>query len=91
MSIAHAMSSFRPPDEFDEYRLIKLLGSGGMGDVYLAHDTLLARPVAVKFIGALEPDAAARMQFLVEARAAARIQHPNVVTIYRVGELLEHP
>ncbi|WP_235880426.1 bifunctional serine/threonine-protein kinase/formylglycine-generating enzyme family protein [Polyangium aurulentum] len=83
--------SWRPPESFDEYRLIRLLGRGGMGEVYLAHDTLLDRPVAVKFIGGLCPDAEAREQFLTEARAAARLQHPNVVTIHRVGELDGRP
>jgi serine/threonine protein kinase/formylglycine-generating enzyme required for sulfatase activity len=62
-----------------------------MGEVWLGHDTLLDRPVAVKFIGDFRPDVEARTQFLVEARAAARLSHPNVVTVYRVGELDGHP
>jgi serine/threonine protein kinase len=62
-----------------------------MGRVYLARDTVLDRPVAVKFIGNVAPDADDRERFLVEARAVARLQHPNVVTIYRVGELEGHP
>ena len=78
-----------PPTEFDEYRLVRLIGRGAMGQVYLAHDRVLDRPVAVKFITALAADA--RERFLVEARAAARIQHPNVIAIYRVGELDGHP
>ncbi|MDY7225993.1 bifunctional serine/threonine-protein kinase/formylglycine-generating enzyme family protein [Hyalangium rubrum] len=81
--------TWTPPQEFDEYRLIRLIGRGRTGRVYLAHDTLLERPVAVKFIPALGPNALAR--FLVEARAAARIQHPNVVTLYRVGQLEDQP
>jgi serine/threonine protein kinase/formylglycine-generating enzyme required for sulfatase activity len=80
-----------PPDEFDEYRLVRPLGRGTMGQVYLAYDTVLARHVAIKFIAALDPDPAARHRFLVEARAAARLQHPNVVTIHHVGELDEQP
>ncbi len=84
-------TSFRPPSSFDEYRLIELLGRGGMGEVYLARDKILDRPVAVKFISGLEPSQIARERFLVEARAAARLQHPNVVTIYRVGELGDRP
>ncbi|MBI2896417.1 MAG: SUMF1/EgtB/PvdO family nonheme iron enzyme [Deltaproteobacteria bacterium] len=75
-----------PPVQFDEYRIISPLGRGGMGEVYLAADTILDRPVAVKFLSALEPDAAARERFLTEARAAARLQHPNVVIVHRVGE-----
>ncbi len=59
-----------------------------MGMVYLAHDTLLDRPVAVKFIaGAVARSDAARQRFLIEARAAARLHHPNVVSVFRVGEL----
>ena len=73
--------------EFEEYRLVRPLGRGAMGQVYLAHDTLLDRPVAVKFIAGATPDAGARERFLVEARAIARLQHPNVVAIYRVGEV----
>jgi serine/threonine protein kinase/formylglycine-generating enzyme required for sulfatase activity len=69
-----------------EFRIVRKLGQGGMGDVYLGHDTLLDRPVAIKLVSDVEPDAAARAQFMLEARAAARIQHPNVVTIHRVGE-----
>ncbi len=80
-----------PPQSFDEYRLIRLLGRGSMGSVYLAHDDVLDRPVAVKFIGNVAPDAEDRDRFLVEARAVARIQHPNVMVIYRVGELEGHP
>ncbi len=78
-----------PPEAFDEYRLVRLIGRGTTGQVYLAHDTLLERPVAVKFVRALGPGALAR--FLVEARAAARLQHPHVVTLYRVGQLESHP
>ncbi|RKG97649.1 protein kinase [Corallococcus sp. CA053C] len=81
--------AWTPPEEFDEYRIVRPLGRGRTGRVYLAHDTLLERPVAVKFIPSLGSNALAR--FLVEARAAARIQHPNVVTLYRVGQLEEQP
>jgi serine/threonine protein kinase/formylglycine-generating enzyme required for sulfatase activity len=84
-------TSWRPPASFDEYRLVELLGRGGMGEVYLAYDKVLDRPVAVKFISGLEPSQTARDRFLVEARAAARLQHPNVVTIHRVGELDDRP
>ena len=57
-----------------------------MGQVYLAHDTYLDRAVAIKFI-IRSSDDASRRRFLMEARAAARFQHPNAVTIHRVGEL----
>jgi eukaryotic-like serine/threonine-protein kinase len=91
-SVSHSDGSqWRPPETFDEYRLVEHIGRGGMGDVYLARDKILDRPVAVKFISAIQPDAVARERFLVEARAAARLQHPNVLTIYRVGELDNRP
>jgi len=83
--------SWAPPAEFDDYVLIQPLGRGGMGLVYLAQDTVLARQIAIKFIGAREPDTETRQRFLIEARAAARVQHPNVVSIYRVGEFADRP
>jgi serine/threonine protein kinase/formylglycine-generating enzyme required for sulfatase activity len=76
---------------FEEYRLLRPLGRGAMGEVYLAHDTLLDRPVAVKFIVGVAPAEAQRERFRNEARAIARVQHPNVVDIYRVGEVQRHP
>jgi eukaryotic-like serine/threonine-protein kinase len=79
-----------PPAEFEEYRLVRLLGRGAMGEVYLARDSLLDRPVAVKFVQAAE-DPGARARFFEEARAIARLQHPNVVAIYRVAEVAGHP
>ncbi len=85
--------TWTPPEKFEEYRLLCPLSQGGMGTVYLGHDTLLDRPVAIKFINAIgdETGAHVREQILNEARAAARLQHPNVVTIYRVSEIDAHP
>lgn len=74
------------PEMIAEFRLLAPLGSGGMGDVYLGHDTLLDRPVAVKLLHAGDPGDPGGASALGEARAAARIQHPNVATIHRVGE-----
>ena len=62
-----------------------------MGQVYLARDTLLDRAVAIKFISGLGLSPTMIERFLNEARAAARIQHPNVVAVYRVGELQSRP
>ncbi|MBN2340680.1 MAG: SUMF1/EgtB/PvdO family nonheme iron enzyme [Deltaproteobacteria bacterium] len=80
-----------PPRDFDGYQLIKRLGRGGMGEVHKALDTLLDRFVAIKFITSARADDIARTRFLLEARAFARLQHPNVVSIYRVGEVNGFP
>lgn len=69
-----------------KYRLDSLLGRGGMGAVYLAHDLRLNRPVAVKVILAhLFGDAAALRRFEREARMAAALRHPNLVAVYDFG------
>ncbi|MEU5613253.1 serine/threonine-protein kinase [Streptomyces sparsogenes] len=72
------------------YRLVRLLGEGGMGQVWEARDETLGRPVAVKVISLLAGGGSrggeARARFLREARITARLQHPNVVTIHDVGE-----
>ena len=83
--------AFSPPERIEEYRLLRSIGRGGMGEVFLGHDVLLDRPVAVKFIAQGRPDEQAQKRFLVEARAIARMTHPNVVTIYRVGTFAGRP
>ncbi|MEJ7597237.1 MAG: bifunctional serine/threonine-protein kinase/formylglycine-generating enzyme family protein [Kofleriaceae bacterium] len=70
--------------DLDEFRLVRPLGSGGMGVVFLGHDTVLDRSVAIKLIRG-STDSGSRERFLTEARAIARLSHPNVVTIFRVG------
>jgi len=68
------------------YRILSKLGEGGMGVVYLAEDTKLQRTVALKFLSAEEVGEEERERFLLEARAAATIQHPNVCPIHAVEE-----
>jgi serine/threonine protein kinase/Tol biopolymer transport system component len=69
------------------YRLLAPLGIGGMGVVYRAEDMRLGRTVALKFLPpALTPNPQAKVRFLQEARAAAALDHPNVCTIFEVGE-----
>lgn len=76
-----------PPRSIGGHRIIRLLGSGGMGRVWLAHDATLDRHVAIKvMLPSRASDRTARERFLRESRAAARIDHPNVVTILHVGE-----
>ena len=78
------------PTRIGRYRIDGLLGSGSMGTVYLAHDADLDRPVAVKTLRDLVLDAEMRDVFLGrfqnEARAAARLHHPNIVQIFDVGD-----
>ncbi|MBN2430545.1 MAG: protein kinase, partial [Acidobacteria bacterium] len=67
------------------YEIMKILGRGGMGIVYLAYDRLLKRDVAVKIIQ--DPDEKERRIFLREASAQARVSHENVCRVYDAGEL----
>ncbi len=69
------------------YRIVRALGAGGMGHVYLCHDKRLNRPVAVKLISnyhAAEEERSKRFQ--QEALAASALNHPNILTIYEIGE-----
>ena len=69
------------------YRVIKKIGEGGMGAVYEAEDLSLQRKVALKFLPAeLAADPAAKRRLLTEARAASRLNHPNIATVYEIGE-----
>jgi eukaryotic-like serine/threonine-protein kinase len=69
------------------YRIADVLGHGGMGDVYLAHDPSLNRKVALKLLPATITDNRLRvLRFQQEARAASAISHPNVAHIYEIGE-----
>ncbi|MBI5534200.1 MAG: protein kinase [Deltaproteobacteria bacterium] len=82
-----APTTLGPGDELDQYRIERLLGRGGMGEVFLARDQQLRRRAAIKIIRSElvgTPDAVDR--FLLEARAAARLNHPNIVTVYGVGD-----
>lgn len=73
---------------FGRYRLIELLGRGGMGEVWLAHDTVVDRTVAIKMLlPHFAQDRTFDQRFRREARAAARLDEPHVVPIYDVGEI----
>ena len=79
-------SLLTPGTLVDNFQVARLVGRGGMGEVYLARDTLLGRKVALKVIKSdnVENEAAAE-RFLLEARITARFNHPHIVTIHSVG------
>jgi hypothetical protein len=69
-----------PGEKVRQYELIRRLGKGGMGEVFLARDTRLGRRVAIKFLHTQDP--ALVQRFVLEARATARCNHENIVTLY---------
>ncbi|HMG32726.1 MAG TPA: protein kinase [Blastocatellia bacterium] len=69
------------------YRVLSLLGAGGMGEAYLAEDTHLERKVALKLLPAqFTKDEERVRRFILEAKAASALNHPNIITIYEIGE-----
>jgi serine/threonine protein kinase len=79
----------KPGTRIHHYELIRQLGSGGMGTVFLARDTRLGRRVAIKFLHTTDPEVTRR--FILEAQATARCSHENIVIIYEVGEFQGSP
>ena len=80
------------PDEFgagiviDDFRIEKLLGKGGMGNVFLAHQYSLDREVALKILHPeLLKDSKFKEEFIYEARSVASLNHPNIIQAYKVG------
>jgi len=87
-----SFSVLTPGMAVSHYRIVKIIGSGGMGDVYLAEDTKLKRKVALKFLSArFTSDQDLRDRFVREAEATAKLNHPNVITIHEVGEFQGRP
>ena len=81
-----------PDSAGTDFRVLNLIGRGGMGEVYAATQLSLDRPVAVKLLpSACVRDAAAKARFLAEARTVARLHHPNIVHVLAAGEMDGRP
>jgi len=77
----------QPPSEISHYRIVRKLGAGGMGEVFLAEDRTLGRKVAIKMLSEQRAGSyQARQRLINEAKAAAALDHPNICSIYEVGE-----
>ena len=75
------------PERIGKYQILERIGRGGMGTIFKAHDPVLDRPVAVKVISSeVEVTDELRARFFREAQACARMSHPNIVTVYDMGE-----
>ena len=73
------------------YEILTLIGSGGMGQVYRARDVQLGRIVAIKFLGEESENEDRLRRFFTEAKAASALNHPNILTVYGIGEFNEKP
>jgi predicted ATPase/serine/threonine protein kinase len=84
------LSLLEPGSKLGRYEIRSLLGAGGMGEVYLAHDPELQRPVALKVLAAaVRADEDLRRRLEHEARAASALNHPNILTVYDIGQVGE--
>jgi TolB-like protein len=79
-------SALAPEQRVGSYVLLERLGAGGLGEVWKARDRRLNRVVALKFISAVRPGSTPATDLLREARAASGLNHPNIITIFEVGE-----
>ena len=85
-------ADYPPPERIGRYRVDRLLGKGGFGSVYLAYDTSLDRPVAIKVPHRhLVPTAADAEAYLAEARMAANLKHPHIVPVFDADSTKQYP
>jgi Tol biopolymer transport system component len=77
--------ALQPDDLIAHYRVIRALGAGGMGEVYLARDSTLDRDVALKVLPQLAQDGDRVRRFIFEARSASSLNHPHIITVYEIG------
>ena len=89
--LTHLRSEPLPFPAWDRYSLVTVLGAGGMGTVYRAHDPRLHRFVALKLLRDANPSSDLAQRFYREARAQARIDHEHLCKIYEVGEVDGRP
>ena len=80
-----AAVALQPGSHLGKYRLVRVLGEGGMGVVWAAHDPDLERAIAIKVLRYAQASQDLRQRLLREARAMAKLKHPNVLTVYEVG------
>ena len=81
------MAQLSPGASVSHYRILSMLGAGGMGEVYLAQDTKLDRKIALKILPAdLAANQDRMRRFTQEAKSAATLNHPNIATIHEIGE-----
>jgi serine/threonine protein kinase len=84
---ARSKTTLQASSQFGRYEIRSLLGAGGMGEVYLAFDTSLRRQVAIKLLPAAFTENKNRLsRFEREAYAASSLNHPNILTIYEIGQ-----
>lgn len=87
-SLAGAEQKLSAGQRVKHYQIVDLIGEGGMGEVYLANDTILGRRVAIKVLPEfVSKDPERLRRFTQEARAASRLSHPNVCVVHEIGEM----